>query len=106
VFICYSAVFGKWLVAEGLHSILPRMTFVAMITNIAAILVLVPAVGLVGVALATLLTQLVPAALFFASDARLRAHLRRALLPGACGADAEPSMLRRHATCRSRDLAR
>jgi O-antigen/teichoic acid export membrane protein len=83
VFICYSAVFGKWLVAEGLHSILPRMTFVAMITNIAAILVLVPAVGLVGVALATLLTQLVPAALFFASDARLRAHLRRALLPGA-----------------------
>jgi O-antigen/teichoic acid export membrane protein len=83
VFICYSAVLGKWLVAEGLQSLLPRMTFVAMITNIAGILVLVPMVGLVGVALATVLTQLVPAVLFFSIDARLRAHFRRAVLPTA-----------------------
>jgi O-antigen/teichoic acid export membrane protein len=83
VLICYSAVFGKWLVAEGLQSLLPRMTLVAMLTNIAAILILVPRVGLVGAAAATLLTQLVPVVLFFSIDARLRAHFRRALLPAA-----------------------
>jgi len=81
VLICYSAVFGKWLLAEGLQGLLPRMTFVALATNVAAILLLAPALGLIGVAYATLLTQLVPWLLFFSIDARLRAHLRRALLP-------------------------
>ncbi len=83
IVVCLSAVLGKWLVAEALQSLVPRMTLVAMIVNIAMILVLVPAFGLVGAAAAACVAQIVPALLFLSLDARLRAHLRGALLPAA-----------------------
>ncbi|HTP62160.1 MAG TPA: flippase [Burkholderiales bacterium] len=78
--LCFSSVLGRWLVAEGLQDLMPRMAFAALATNIASILLLAPLLGVVGVAVAAVVTQLVPIALYLSLYPRLRTHLRRTLL--------------------------
>lgn len=74
--ICFSAIFGKWLLAENLQHVSPLLTFIGMSLNIALNFILIPLVGVAGAALAAVLSQLITFVLTFAIHNQLLKHLQ------------------------------
>ncbi|MEF8708978.1 MAG: flippase [Candidatus Accumulibacter propinquus] len=57
VFVAYSAVFAKILIAQGYQRLLPKLTLTGIATNAAGLWLLVPTLGLRGAAFAAVLSH-------------------------------------------------
>lgn len=74
--ICFSAVFGKWLLSENLQSLMPRFTLMAVSVNIAGCLLLIPRWSINGAAVAALAAQLIPLVWFGLTNKEIQGQLR------------------------------
>lgn len=74
--ICFSAIFGKWLLSENLQHLLPRFTLVAIAVNVLGCLVLIPLWSIKGAALTALASQLVPVLWFGIFNKSMNNQLR------------------------------
>jgi len=73
--ICFSAIFGKWLLAENQQHVSPLLTFIGMVLNVISNLVLIPLFAVRGAALAAVLSQLLTFILTFVIHKHLSKHL-------------------------------
>jgi len=74
--ICFSAFFGKWLLAENMHNLLPRFTFVAVVVNVTGCFLLIPLLSITGAALAALSSQLIPVVWFGLTNKSMNKQLK------------------------------
>jgi len=74
--ICYSSVFGKWLLAENLQFLLPRFTLAAVLVNITGCFVFIPLWSIKGAAFAALISQVFPLVFFGIINKHLRGQLK------------------------------
>lgn len=74
--ICFSAIFGKWLLSENLQNQLPRFTLMAIIVNISGCFVLVPLWSIKGAALAALAAQVIPLVWFGIRNKKIKSQLK------------------------------
>ena len=74
--ICFSAIFGKWLLSENLQNLMPRFTLMAIVINVAGCFVFVPLWSIKGAALAALASQLIPLAWFGISNKSVNSQLK------------------------------
>lgn len=74
--ICFSAIFGKWLLSENLQHLLPRFTLMAIVVNLLGCFVLIPLWSIKGAALAALASQLIPLIWFGISNKSVNSQLR------------------------------
>jgi O-antigen/teichoic acid export membrane protein len=74
--ICFSAIFGKWLLSENLQHLMPRFALVAIVVNVIGCLALIPLWSIKGAALAALAAQLIPLALFGISNKEIQSQLK------------------------------
>ncbi|WP_018403785.1 flippase [Marinobacter gelidimuriae] len=72
VFVFLGVASGKWLVAEGMTIIAMNRTLAGMVINVLLNLLLIPLYGVLGAAMATLVSQIVAALLYDAFDRRTR----------------------------------
>jgi len=56
-FVACALVFGKVLIAEGRHALMPKITLAALVANVGGLVLLLPAVGVAGAAAAAVLAQ-------------------------------------------------
>ncbi|NOT14944.1 MAG: flippase [Methylotenera sp.] len=73
--ICFSAIFGKWLLSENLQRLIPRFTTLAIIINIIGCLLLIPRWSIEGAAIAAVAAQLLPVLLFGIINKHVRSNL-------------------------------
>ena len=73
--ICFSAIFGKWLLAENLQIMLPRFTLLAILLNLLGCWAFIPLWSIKGAALAALASQIVPLIWFGLTDVMVRRQL-------------------------------
>ena len=76
--ICFSSVFGKWLLTENLQRLTPAFSLVAIVSTVTGCLVMIPHWGVNGAAMAALFGQLVPFIGFAVGNKQLRAQVNRA----------------------------
>jgi O-antigen/teichoic acid export membrane protein len=74
--ICFSAIFGKWLLSESLQYLMPRFTMMAIIVNIIGCYTLIPLWSIKGAAVAALLAQIIPLIWFAISNKHVNCQLR------------------------------
>lgn len=74
--ICFSSIFGKWLLSENLQHLMPRFTLMAIVVNVAGCFVFIPLWSIKGAALAALAAQLVPLIWFGISNEKVRQQLK------------------------------
>jgi len=74
--ICFSAIFGKWLLSESLQKLMPRFTLMAIVVNVTGCFVLIPLWSIKGAALAALASQLIPLAWFGISNKSVNSQLK------------------------------
>lgn len=74
--ICFSATFGKWLLAENLQKLLPQFTLLAMTINLLGCWMLIPLWSIKGAALAALASQLIPVLWFGLTNSPMRDQLK------------------------------
>ena len=77
--ICFSAIFGKWLLSENLQYLLPRFTFLAAIINVAGCLIFIPLFSINGAAIAALSAQLVPFIWFGITNKEIKSQIKCAI---------------------------
>lgn len=73
--ICFSAIFGKWLLAEKLQKLLPRFTLMAISVNMVGCFMFIPLWSIEGAALAALASQLAPVLWFGLTNKSMRSQL-------------------------------
>lgn len=74
--LCFSAIFGKWLLSENLQHLLPRFTLMAIVVNVAGCFIFIPLWSIKGAALAALASQLVPVIWFGIFNEAMNGQLR------------------------------
>jgi O-antigen/teichoic acid export membrane protein len=74
--ICFSAIFGKWLLSENLQYLMPRFTLMAIVVNVAGCFIFIPLWSIKGAALAALLAQLIPLIWFGVSNEQVKRQLK------------------------------
>ena len=74
--ICFSSIFGKWLLSENLQYLLPRFTLMAIVVNVTACFILIPLWSIKGAALAALASQLIPLIWFGIGNKYVRNQLK------------------------------
>jgi O-antigen/teichoic acid export membrane protein len=74
--ICFSAIFGKWLLSENLQYLMPRFAFMAITVNVIGCLVLIPVWSTKGAALAALAAQFIPLVWFSISNREIQSQLK------------------------------
>ena len=74
--ICFSAIFGKWLLSEHLQYLMPRFTLMAIVVNVAGCFIFIPMWSIKGAALAALAAQLIPLVWFGISNAKVKQQLK------------------------------
>lgn len=74
--ICFSAIFGKCLLSENLHHLMPRFTLMAIVVNVLGCLVLIPLWSIKGAAIAALAAQLIPLIWFGISNKSVNSQLK------------------------------
>lgn len=74
--ICFSSIFGKWLLSENLQCLLPRFTLMAIVVNVTACFIFIPIWSIKGAAFAALASQLTPLIWFGISDKHVRNQLK------------------------------
>ena len=74
--ICFSAIFGKWLLSENLQYLMPRFTLMAIAVNVAGCFILIPFLSIKGAALAALAAQLIPLIWFGISNKSVNSQLK------------------------------
>lgn len=77
--ICFSSIFGKWLLSENLQHLTPRFTLMAIVVNIAGCIVLIPFWSIKGAAIAALGSQLIPLIWFGISNKDIQSQIKCAL---------------------------
>ncbi len=73
--ISFSAIFGKWLLAENLQKLMPRFTLLAISLNLLGCWIFIPLWSIKGAALAALGSQIVPLIWFGLTDVMVRRQL-------------------------------
>ena len=76
--VCFSAIFGNWLLSENLQYLVPRFTFVALVLNVLGCWALIPLWSIKGAALATFGAQLISFILFGIINKRLWGQIKLA----------------------------
>ena len=74
--ICFSATFGKWLLAENLQKLLPQFTFLAIAVNLLGCWMFIPLWSIEGAALAAIASQLIPVLWFGLTNRPMRDQLK------------------------------
>lgn len=74
--ICFSAIFGKWLLSENLQYLMPRFSFMAITVNVIGCLILIPVWSAKGAALAALAAQLIPLVWFSIRNMEIQSQLK------------------------------
>lgn len=74
--ICFSSIFGKWLLSENLQYLLPRFTLMAIVVNVTACFIFIPLWSIKGAAFAALASQLIPLIWFGISNKHVRSQLQ------------------------------
>lgn len=80
--ICFSAIFGKWLLSENLQHLTPRFALMAITVNIVGCYTLIPLWSTKGAALAALAAQLIPLIWFSISNKAIQSQLKCAFKIG------------------------
>ena len=73
--ICFSAIFGKWLLSENLQYLMPRFTIMAISINLIGCFILIPLWSIKGAALAALAAQLIPLVWFSIKNKEIQSQL-------------------------------
>lgn len=74
--ICFSSMFGKWLLSENLQYLMPRFTLMAIVVNILGCLVLIPLWSIKGAALAALASQVIPLVWFGINNKEIKSQIK------------------------------
>ena len=74
--ICFSSIFGKWLLSENLQYLLPRFTLMAIVVNVTTCFIFIPLWSIKGAAFAALASQFIPLIWFGISNKHVRSQLR------------------------------
>jgi O-antigen/teichoic acid export membrane protein len=74
--ICFSSIFGKWLLSENLQYLMLRFTFMAIVINILGCLFFIPLWTIKGAAFAALASQLIPFVWFGMSNKEIRSQIK------------------------------
>ena len=74
--ICFSAIFGKWLLSENLQNLIPKFTLMAIVINVTGCFVFIPLLSINGAALAALVSQLIPLAWFGITNKSVKSQLK------------------------------
>lgn len=72
LFICFSSIFGKWLLAENMQKINPQFTLVALFINVLGCYLLIPIWSIKGAAIAAVASQLIPILWFGITNSAVR----------------------------------
>lgn len=74
--ICFSSIFGKWLLSEGLLYLMPRFTFMAIVVNIISCFLLIPMWSIRGAAIAALVSQVIPFVWFGITNKEIKSQMQ------------------------------
>lgn len=77
--ICFSSIFGKWLLSENLQHLMPSFTFMAIVVNILGCLFFIPLWAINGAACAALASQVVPLLWFYTRNKHVKSQLKTAI---------------------------
>ncbi len=74
--ICFSSIFGKWLLSEGLLYLMPRFTFMAIVVNIISCFLFIPLWSIRGAAAAALFSQVIPFVWFGITNKEIKSQIQ------------------------------
>lgn len=77
--ICFSAIFGKWLLSENLQHLMPQFTLLAITVNLLGCFIFIPIWSIEGAALAALASQIIPLIWFIKTNKHVRMQLTIAI---------------------------
>lgn len=80
LFLCFSAVFGKWLLSENLQNVVPRFTLMALIINVVGCFIFVPLWSIKGAAFVALASQAIPVIFYGLFNKQMRSQIKLVFL--------------------------